>query len=109
MFLLYHRFFKPKKKTVPEPSDEEKKTPAAQLTTKKKEDRKLQKNYLAVLAEYKRDLPPHEYRKFQEDTKYDILLYDAIMVSKDKQGTLLEKIRQDKGELYASAIQKILG
>lgn len=37
-----------------------------------------------------------EYKKFEEDTRYDILLYDALMVSRDKEGKLLTQIESEK-------------
>ncbi|MBP7806374.1 hypothetical protein KA057_01695 [Candidatus Gracilibacteria bacterium] len=90
------------------PKKKEKKTIAVEESLQRKKDKKIQKRYQEVLLEYKKTLTAREYKKFEEDTKYDILLYDALMVSRDKEGTLLGKIEQEKGEPYTSALKKIL-
>lgn len=81
--------------------------PPEELTQSKK-DKKIQKQYKEILSEYKNTLSPKKYKKFEEETKYDVLLYDALMVSRDKDGTLLTKIEQEKWELYTEALKKIL-
>jgi hypothetical protein len=47
-------------------------------------DKKIKNNYQKLLIEYKKNLPSTEYKKFQEETKYDILIYDALMINHDK-------------------------
>jgi transketolase len=84
---------------------EEVKNPRAVQNEK---DKRVQRNYQKMLIEYKKELSPAEYKKFQEETKYDILLYDALMVNRDKKGTLLREIEQEKGAHYASMLRKIL-
>lgn len=74
----------------------------------KKKDKKIQKRYQEILKEYKKTLSVADYNKFEESTRYDILLYDALMVSRDKEWTLLWKIEQEKGESYTNALKKIL-
>lgn len=90
------------------PRKKEKKNIVIEESTQRKKDKKIQKRYQEVMLEYKKTLPAREYKKFEEDTKYDILLYDALMISRDKEWTLLSKIEQEKGELYATALKKIL-
>jgi len=65
-------------------------------SVQRKNDKKIQKRYQEILIEYKKILPTREYRKFEEDTKYDILLYDALMISRDKEGILLSDIEKEK-------------
>lgn len=60
-----------------------------------------------MLIEYKRTLASW-VQKFQEETKYDILLYDALMINRDKKWTLFREIEQEKGAHYASMLRKIL-
>lgn len=67
------------------PKKKEKKTIAVEESLQRKKDKKIQKRYQEVLLEYKKTLTAREYKKFEEDTKYDILLYDALMVSRDKE------------------------
>lgn len=74
----------------------------------RKNDKKIQKRYQEILKEYKKTLSEKEFKKFEEDTKYDILLYDALMVNHDKDGTLLSKIETEKWEFYVSTLKKIL-
>ncbi|MBP7823139.1 hypothetical protein KA050_02195 [Candidatus Gracilibacteria bacterium] len=121
----YFRSLRTKNKTEAQktPKDEEKKTIVIEEeTVKKKEkktivieeslqrkkDKKIQKKYQEILIEYKKTMPVREYKKFEEDTRYDILLYDALMVSRDKEGKLLSKLESEKGELYITTLKKIL-
>lgn len=90
------------------PKKKEKKNIVIEESAQRKKDKKIQKRYQEVLLEYKKTLSAREYKKFEEDTKYDILLYDALMISRDKEWTLLSKIEQEKGELYTTALKKIL-
>jgi hypothetical protein len=73
----------------------------------RKKDKKIQKIYQKIFAQYKESLTPSEYKKFSEITKYDILLYDALMVSRDKWGNLLKKIELEKWQIYADALKKM--
>lgn len=86
----------------------EKKNITVEESTQRKRDKKIQRRYQEVLLEYKKTLSPREYKKFEEDTKYDVLLYDALMVVRDKEWVLLSKIEQEKGEPYITALKKIL-
>lgn len=81
---------------------------ATEESVQRKKDKKIQTRYKEILIEYKEILPTREYKKFQEDTKYDILLYDALLISRDEEGILLSKIEKEKWEFYASTIKKIL-
>ena len=81
---------------------------ATEESVQRKKDKKIQTRYKEILIEYKEILPDQEYKKFQEDTEYDILLYDALLISRDKEGILLSKIEKEKWEFYASTIKKIL-
>lgn len=98
-------------KEIPEkewtPKKKEKKASTEESPSRKR-DKKIQKRYQEVLAEYKKTMSAHEYKKFEEDTRYDILLYDALMVSRDKEGKLFTQIESEKWELYTSALKKIL-
>lgn len=67
------------------PRKKEKKNIVIEESTQRKKDKKIQKRYQEVMIEYKKTLPAREYKKFEEDTKYDILLYDALMISRDKE------------------------
>lgn len=67
------------------PKKKEKKNPTIEESAQRKKDKKIQKRYQEVLLEYKKNLSPREYKKFEEDTKYDVLLYDALMVIRDKE------------------------
>jgi len=69
---------------------------ATEESVQRKKDKKIQTRYKEILIEYKEILPDQEYKKFQEDTKYDILLYDALLISRDKEGILLSKIEKEK-------------
>ncbi len=73
-----------------------------------KKSKKIQESYKRVLLECQKKLSPKEYKKFQEDTKYDILLYDALIVSQDKTWDVLKKIQTEKGEFYANTVLEIL-
>jgi hypothetical protein len=89
------------------PKKKEKKASIEESPSRKR-DKKIQRRYQEVLAEYKKTMPAREYKKFEEDTRYDILLYDALMVSRDKEGKLLTQIESEKWEPYTSALKKIL-
>lgn len=91
------------------PAKREKKTVSQEESLEKKRDKNIHKRYQEVLKEYKRTLSAAEYKKFEEITRYDILLYDALMVSRDKEWKLLSKLENEKWSLYVSAITKILG
>gem|GEM_PF-3118274 len=69
---------------------------ATEESVQRKKDKKIQTRYKEILIEYKEILPDQEYKKFQEDTEYDILLYDALLISRDKEGILLSKIEKEK-------------
>jgi hypothetical protein len=107
---MHTHYTQPKKwiltPTITHPPEEEK-IPSPPLPPDKKY-KKIQKNYKKILTEYKKNLSPHEYRKFEEETQYDILLYDAIIVSQDKTWKLLEKIEYEKWEFYVKILKKIL-
>lgn len=75
----------------------------------KKQDKAILKRYRETLKEYKKTLSAEDYKKFEAMTRYDTLLYDALMVSRDKEWELLSKLENEKWSLYASAITKILG
>lgn len=90
------------------PKKKEKKNVTVEESAQRKRDKKIQKRYQEVLLEYRKTLSPREYKKFEEDTKYDILLYDALMVVRDKEWDLLSKIEQEKWEPYTTALKKIL-
>ena len=90
------------------PKKKEKKTIVIEESLQRKKDKKIQKKYQEILIEYKKTMSVREYRKFEEDTRYDILLYDALMVSRDKEGKLLSKLESEKWELYITTLKKIL-
>lgn len=71
-------------------------------------DKKIKLNYQKLLVEYRKNLSPSDYKKFQEETKYDVLIYDALMVSRDKDGTVLRNIQIEKSAVYMEALKKIL-
>lgn len=115
LFHTYHSIYKKKdiivvaepveKKEEIKEKKEEIKNPRAIQNEK---DKRVQRNYQKMLIDYKKELSPAEYKKFQEETKYDILLYDALMIIRDKKWTLLKEIEQEKGAHYASMLRKIL-
>ncbi len=74
----------------------------------KKKDKKIQRRYQEILKEYKKTLSVADYNKFEESTRYDILLYDAIMVSHDTEWKVLSKLESEKWSFYTSTIKKIL-
>jgi hypothetical protein len=80
----------------------------AEESVQRKNDKKIQKRYQEILAEYKKTLSDSEFKKFEEDTRYDILLYDALMVNHDKSGTMFAKIEKEKWEFYTSTLKRIL-
>lgn len=67
------------------PRRKEKKNIVIEESAQRKKDKKIQKRYQEVMLEYKKTLSTREYKKFEEDTRYDILLYDALMINRDKE------------------------
>lgn len=59
-------------------------------------DKKIQKNYQKIFSESKKTLSPSDYKTLEEMAQYDILLYDALMVSRDTSGKKLQKIESEK-------------
>lgn len=90
------------------PKKKERKTSPPEESSSRKKDKRIQKKYQEIFIEYKKTMSSREYKKFEEDTKYDILLYDALMVSRDKEGKLLPKIEAEKWEFYVATLKKIL-
>lgn len=91
------------------PEKKEKKTVSREESLEKKRDKNIHKRYQEVIKEYKKTLSETDYKKFEELTRYDTLLYDALMVSRDKEWKLLSKLENEKWSVYISAITKILG
>ena len=95
----FHRRYSSVEKTPVAPvikiEKEIERIPTSKLSQSKK-DKRIQENYKAILLDYKRNLSSREYKIFQADTQYDILIYDALMVSRDKEGNMLTKLEHEK-------------
>lgn len=92
---------------IQETREEKKETKSPRMIQNEK-DKKIKLNYQKLLVEYRKNLSPSDYKKFQEETKYDVLIYDALMVSRDKDGTVLRNIQIEKSAVYMEALKKIL-
>lgn len=114
MFHVHGKIFKKRKivieeekEILPSPEKEKKETKSPRMIQNEK-DKRIKTNYQKLLVEYRKNLTPSEYKKFQEETKYDVLIYDALMVSRDKDNTVLKNIQTEKSTLYIEALKKIL-